>query len=93
MPRLATRRSRDSTTHAVGLVSPRPRQTSARRGTGAARADAIHEQIAKRAYEIYLARGDGDGDALGDWLSAERELRRAAWIAGETGPHRIPDGE
>jgi hypothetical protein len=33
-----------------------------------------HEDIARRAYEIYLARGAGDGDALGDWVQAEREL-------------------
>jgi hypothetical protein len=33
-----------------------------------------HEQIAQRAYELYLARGGGQGDAIGDWLAAEREL-------------------
>jgi hypothetical protein len=32
------------------------------------------ERIAKRAYELYLARGASDGDALDDWLTAEREL-------------------
>ena len=31
-----------------------------------------HEQIAMRAYEIYLSRGNGM--ALDDWLQAEREL-------------------
>ena len=36
--------------------------------------DVTHEQIAQRAYEIYLARGSRPGDALGDWLAAEREL-------------------
>jgi hypothetical protein len=34
-----------------------------------------HDQIERRAYEIYLARGSRPGDALGDWLAAERELR------------------
>ena len=33
------------------------------------------EEIAKRAYEIYLERGAEDGHALDDWLAAERELR------------------
>ena len=33
------------------------------------------EQIEQRAYELYLARGGRPGDALGDWLAAERELR------------------
>jgi hypothetical protein len=44
-----------------------------------ARADTIpavtHEQIAQRAYELYLARGGGQGDPIGDWLAAERELQ------------------
>jgi hypothetical protein len=35
------------------------------------------EEIARRAHEIYLARGDGDGCADDDWLRAEEELRRA----------------
>jgi len=30
-----------------------------------------HEQIARRAYELYLCRGAGDGLALDDWLAAE----------------------
>ena len=33
-----------------------------------------HGEIARRAYEIYEARGAHDSDALGDWLAAEREL-------------------
>lgn len=33
------------------------------------------EEIARRAHEIYLARGAGEGQALDDWLRAERELR------------------
>jgi hypothetical protein len=32
------------------------------------------DRIAMRAYELYLARGAGDGAAMDDWLSAEREL-------------------
>jgi len=35
-----------------------------------------HEEVASRAYEIYLARGGGDGSAVEDWLQAERELLR-----------------
>jgi hypothetical protein len=31
-------------------------------------------RVAERAYELYLARGGGDGQAIDDWLSAEREL-------------------
>ena len=33
-----------------------------------------HEEIARRSYEIYLARGGEPGHAEEDWLAAEREL-------------------
>jgi hypothetical protein len=33
-------------------------------------------RVAQRAYELYLARGGGDGMAMEDWLAAERELRQ-----------------
>lgn len=33
------------------------------------------EQIAKRAREIFLARGGAPGNELDDWLQAERELK------------------
>jgi hypothetical protein len=32
------------------------------------------DAIARRAYEIHLGRGGQGGDALSDWLQAEREL-------------------
>jgi hypothetical protein len=32
------------------------------------------EEIALRAYHIYLERGGAPGDALDDWTRAEREL-------------------
>ena len=32
------------------------------------------EEIAVRAYHIYLERGGSDGDPEDDWLQAEREL-------------------
>jgi hypothetical protein len=32
------------------------------------------QEIAARAYELYLLRGAEDGHALEDWLRAEREL-------------------
>ncbi len=37
-------------------------------------ADDVPTRIAKRAYEIYLERGSRSGDALSDWLEAEREI-------------------
>ena len=49
-----------------------------------------HDEIARRAYEIYEARGAYEGDALGDWLAAERELcQRTGGPAPTPGPaHR-----
>ena len=34
--------------------------------------------IAQRAYELYEKRGRKDGQALEDWLNAERQLAAAA---------------
>jgi hypothetical protein len=35
----------------------------------------LSEDIQRRAYEIYVQRGQADGHALDDWLRAESELR------------------
>ena len=35
------------------------------------------EEIERRAYELYLARGEVRGHDRDDWLQAERELREA----------------
>lgn len=40
----------------------------------AKKAAPTQEEITLRAYEIYLERGGSPGDALGDWVQAEREL-------------------
>jgi hypothetical protein len=36
-----------------------------------------HEQIAQRAYEIFIERGQPAGQDLAHWLEAERQLRAA----------------
>ena len=36
--------------------------------------------VARRAYELYLARGCEDGHDVEDWLQAERELRSSSTI-------------
>src|SRR5215469_11898689 len=33
-----------------------------------------HEEIAVRAYQIYVVRGEAHGQDVDDWLQAEREL-------------------
>jgi hypothetical protein len=35
----------------------------------------LAEEIRRRAYELYVQRGQADGFALDDWLRAEGELR------------------
>jgi hypothetical protein len=37
---------------------------------------AREQEIKRRAYEIYLGRGEEPGHDLEDWLQAERELAR-----------------
>jgi len=51
-----------------------PRMTKAANETTRS-AGASGEQIAARAYQLYLARGCSEGRALDDWLQAEAELR------------------
>jgi hypothetical protein len=46
--------------------APKPAGRSATAGTG---------NVARRAYELYLARGCEHGHDVDDWLQAERELR------------------
>ena len=47
---------------------------SARALTGVT-AGVTEQDIARRAYDLYLARGHEHGHDLDDWLQAERELR------------------
>ena len=43
-------------------------------GNGSDGANPDPERISMRAYELYQARGGADGQAVEDWLAAEREL-------------------
>lgn len=36
----------------------------------------IAEQIRRRAYELYLKRGQAHGNDWADWLQAEREVKQ-----------------
>ena len=48
-----------------------------------------HEEIALRAFEIYLKRGGESGGELDDWLAAEKELTESR-EAKAPGP-KVPD--
>jgi hypothetical protein len=55
--------------------------------TRAAQNAPTHEEIALRAYEIYLERGGAPGDAFEDWTRAERELtEKGSKPRGKMGP-------
>jgi hypothetical protein len=43
------------------------------------------EDIRRRAYEIYLERGEQSGHELDDWLQAERELEGGALSRAQAG--------
>jgi hypothetical protein len=55
------------------------------RDAGFGSRDVSDEDVRNRAHEIYLRRGEGDGDQVSDWLEAEREVR------GQSGGPRTPD--
>jgi hypothetical protein len=58
-----------------GAAAAVPGAASAVRGARPRRRVATREQIAARAYEIYVARSGTPGSDIEDWLQAERELR------------------
>ena len=68
-----------------GNVSTGPQAitTHATERVGASVGNAVRdEDIRRRAYEIYLERGEQPGGELDDWLQAERELEDGAlWHA------------
>lgn len=43
------------------------------------------EEIRRRAYEIYVERGEQPGRDLDDWLQAERELEGGALSRAQAG--------
>ena len=57
-----------------GTTEPQATSTVAETGEVSVRSSAREEDIRRRAYEIYLERGEQPGRDLDDWLQAEREL-------------------
>ena len=50
-----------------------------------------HDEIRRRAYEVYLERGGLPGRELEDWLQAESEFESAAlFMRAATGEKRRP---
>ncbi len=69
MPKAASKTANTGTTPAPPSTSTTGNATAALPST---------EDIAKRAYELYLQRGSESGYELEDWLQAEAELVAAA---------------
>lgn len=65
----ATRRRTDNVLTMPAVDSP---------AAGRSASDVSDADIARRAFELYCARGREDGQDVNDWLNAERELRDAA---------------
>jgi hypothetical protein len=63
-----------NTTNTVAATPPAKATTATATATASTQGP-THEQIARRAYELYLARGATDGQAEQDWTQAERELK------------------
>jgi hypothetical protein len=59
---------------ARGTSNPSPTTPEANKTRESPRARPTEEEIAVRAYHIYLERGDAEGNTSDDWLQAEREL-------------------
>ena len=56
------------------MTIQKPRKSPARRSVSVRMP--THDDVAKRAYERFIARGATDGRAGEDWLEAERELQQ-----------------
>lgn len=59
---------------AVTALADSPAETAPQSMGDTSAASPDRERVAMRAYELYLARGGGEGGALDDWLAAEREF-------------------
>lgn len=89
--------------HAMPSTNPVAQPVrAARRGESVARerpagdavaSDCVHERIRRRAFELFLARCGGHGDALSDWLEAERQLRAAELRRGREDSMAAERGE
>jgi Protein of unknown function (DUF2934) len=72
MAKSVRRKSADAATTAADRA-PKARMDAA--------ASITEHDIARRAYDLYLARGCAPGQQLEDWLQAERELRQGSLVS------------
>lgn len=80
----------DQTALVAGRADEAGRSVTARRHPGC---DSAHERIRRRAFELFLSRSGGPGDALSDWLEAERQVRGMEHCAGREDARAAERGE
>jgi hypothetical protein len=68
-----------------GITEPQATSTQAETGEVSVGNSTRDEGIRRRAYEIYLERGEQPGHELDDWLQAERELQRGVLRRAQAG--------
>jgi hypothetical protein len=78
---MSTKPRRNSSTELQAIASP----GGDGRGEGAVGSSARDEDIRRRAYEIYLERGEQSGTEQDDWLQAERELEAGVLSGSKPG--------
>ena len=69
---------RKSASETGSSVTPKPRKSLA------AKAAPAHDEIALRAYHIYLQRNGAPGNPFDDWKQAEQELLTEAAAKGKS---------
>ena len=69
-----TPRQRDTARNTNSMDDAPPPASAREAKRDASVAEPRIERIARRAHELYEARGGTDGRALEDWLQAEREI-------------------
>ena len=72
VPRMETKMSSKPKT--TGTTEIKQSSTEVGKGERPVDKSAREQEIQRRAYEIYLERGELPGHDLDDWLQAEREL-------------------
>jgi len=77
------------TTNTPAPIAVMPVRTGARPASTNLRAvnqssASLDEEIRRRAYELYLQRNGSNGDPVGDWFVAEREVRARHATAGQS---------
>lgn len=63
---------------ATGSLEPQAPTVPPHRDNISTHSTPNHDEVKRRAYEIYLERGGLPGHELEDWFQAEREIESAA---------------